>query len=108
VHAAAAARIDAIDVPWLDLNDEIGMRNEAESSADLGFTGKGVIHPKQIPIINEVYSPSDKEIKYARKVIGAFTEANTGVVVVDGKLIERPVLRTMQRILARGERAFKD
>ena len=108
VHAAAAARIDAIDVPWLDLNDETGMREEAESSANLGFTGKGVIHPKQIPIINEVYSPSDEEIRYAQKVINAFAEANTGVVVVDGKLIERPVLRTMQRILVRGERALRD
>jgi citrate lyase beta subunit len=105
VHAAAAAGIDVIDVPWLDLEDMTGMRGEAEASARLGFTGKGAIHPKQIAVINEVYSPDPGEVAYARKVIDAFTEANTGVVVVDGKLIERPVLRTMHRILARAERA---
>ena len=105
VHAAAAAGIDVIDVPWLDLEDMAGMRREAEASAGLGFSGKGAIHPKQIAVLNEVYSPDPDEVAYARKIIDAFTQANTGVVVVDGKLIERPVLRTMHRILARAERA---
>lgn len=105
VHAAAAAGIDVIDVPWLDLEDMEGMRREAQASAGLGFTGKGAIHPKQIAVLNQVYSPDPDEVAYARKVIDAFTQANTGVVVVDGKLIERPVLRTMHRIIARAERA---
>ena len=105
VHAAAAAGIDVIDVPWLDLDDMAGMRGEAEASAGLGFSGKGAIHPKQIAVLNDVYSPDPDEVAYARQVIDAFTQANTGVVVVDGKLIERPVLRTMHRILARAERA---
>ncbi|MFT5181056.1 MAG: (S)-citramalyl-CoA lyase [Alphaproteobacteria bacterium] len=105
VHAAAAAGIDVIDVPWLDLEDMEGMRREAESSAGLGFTGKGAIHPKQIAVLNQVYSPDPDEVAYARKVIDAYAQANTGVVVVDGKLIERPVLRTMHLILARAERA---
>lgn len=104
VHAAAAADIDVIDVPWLDLQDMDGLRREAEASAGLGYTGKGAIHPKQIAVINEVFSPGAEEVDYARKVIEAFTEANTGVVVIDGKLIERPVLRTMNRILARADR----
>jgi len=105
VHAAAAAGIDVIDVPWLDLADMDGLRGEAEASARLGFTGKGAIHPKQIAPINEVFSPRPAQVAYARKVVEAFAAANTGVVVVDGKLIERPVLRTMHRILARAERA---
>jgi len=105
VHAAAAAGIDVIDVPWLDLEDMDGMRREAEASQRLGFTGKGAIHPKQIAILNQVFSPNPDEVAYARKVIDAFTQANTGVVVIDGKLIERPVLRTMHLILARAERA---
>jgi len=104
VHAAAAAGIDVIDVPWLDLEDMDGMRREAEASAGLGFTGKGAIHPKQIAVLNQVFSPNPDEVAYARKVIDAFTQANTGVVVIDGKLIERPVLRTMHRILARADR----
>ena len=104
VHAAAAADIDVIDVPWLDLQDMDGMRREAEASAGLGYTGKGAIHPKQIAVLNQVYSPDPGEVAYARKVIDAFAAADTGVVVVDGKLIERPVLRTMHRILARAGR----
>ncbi len=104
VHAAAAAGIDVIDVPWLDLADMDGLRREAEASAGLGYTGKGAIHPKQIAVINDVFSPDPGAIAYARKVIDAFDAANTGVVVVDGKLIERPVLRTMNRILAQADR----
>ena len=105
VHAAAAAGVDAIDVPWLDLKDFDGLREEAEASARLGFTGKGSIHPNQIEIINEIFSPSADQIAHARKIVAAFEEANTGLVVVDGKLIERPVLRTMERIIAVADRA---
>lgn len=104
VHAAAGAGIDVIDVPWLDLGDEAGLRQEAEASARLGFTGKGSIHPKQIPVINEIFSPSAVQVAYARKVVAAFAAADTGLVVVDGKLIELPVLRSMERILAKAER----
>jgi citrate lyase beta subunit len=104
VHAAASAGIDAIDVPWLDLADMEGMREEARKAAMLGFTGKGAIHPRQIAALNEIFSPSDAEVAYARKVTAAFAVAESGLVVVDGKLIEKPVLRTMQRILAVAER----
>jgi len=105
VHAAAAAGVDAIDVPWLDLKDFDGLRQEAEASARLGFTGKGAIHPNQIAIINGIFSPGADEIAHARKIVAAFAAANTGLVVVDGKLIERPVLRTMERIIAIAARA---
>ncbi|MBO6784085.1 MAG: CoA ester lyase [Alphaproteobacteria bacterium] len=105
VHAAAGAGIDAIDVPWLDLGDPEGMRREAEASAKLGFTGKGAIHPRQIADLNAIFSPSAEEVAYAEKVVAAFAAADTGLVVVDGKLIEKPVLRTMERILAKAGRA---
>lgn len=104
VHAAAGAGIDVIDVPWLDLGDEAGLREEAEASARLGFTGKGSIHPKQIATINAIFSPSDEQVAYAKKVVAAFAEADSGLVVVDGKLIELPVLRSMERILAKADR----
>lgn len=100
VHAAAAAGIDAIDVPYLDLQDPEGMREEAQLAADLGFSGKGSIHPKQIGILNDVFSPSADDVAHAEKIIAAFKEADTGLVVVDGKLIEKPVLREMNRIVA--------
>ena len=107
VHAAASAGIDAIDVPYLDLNDSEGMAEEAKLAADLGFSGKGAIHPKQIPILNAVFSPDAATIAYAKKVSNAFAEADTGLVVVDGKLIEKPVLREMHRIITIAERLGK-
>ena len=104
VHAAAGAGIDAIDVPFLDLEDLQGMEREAALARDLGFSGKGAIHPKQIPILNEVFTPDSARIAHARRLIQAFEEADTGLVVIDGKLIERPVLREMHRVLAIAER----
>ena len=102
--AAAGAGLDAIDVPWLDLEDNEGMRAEAEASRALGFSGKGAIHPRQIPILHDVFSPSPDEVAHARRIVDAFEEAATGLVVIDGKLIERPVLRAMERILDRAGR----
>ena len=104
VHAAAGAGLDVIDVPYLDLEDPDGMRREAELVRDLGFSGKGSIHPRQIASLNEVFTPTADQIAHARRIIDAFQEADTGLVVIDGKLIEKPVLRDMHRILAIAER----
>lgn len=100
VHAAAAAGVDAIDVPYLDLEDPEGMATEARLADGLGFSGKGSIHPKQIAILNDIFTPDDATVAHARRILAAFEEADTGLVVVDGKLIEKPVLREMRRILA--------
>jgi len=104
VHAAASAGIDVIDVPYLDLEDPDGMAVEAQKAKALGFSGKGSIHPKQIAALNEVFTPSAEEIERARRVTTTFEQADTGLVVIDGKLIEKPVLRDMYRILSIAER----
>ncbi len=104
VHAAAGAGLDVIDVPYLDLDDMEGMGIEAQHAADLGFTGKGSIHPKQIAPLNEIFSPSDAAIAHARRVIAAFEEGDSGLVVLDNKLIEKPVLRTMYRTVRVAEK----
>ncbi|MGI9259938.1 MAG: HpcH/HpaI aldolase/citrate lyase family protein, partial [Gammaproteobacteria bacterium] len=104
VHAAASAGLDVVDVPYLDLDDQDGMIVAARQAKALGFSGKGAIHPKQIAALNEVFTPTADEIARARRVIEAFEEADTGLVVIDGKLIEKPVLRDMYRILAIAER----
>ena len=105
VHAAASIGVDAIDVPYLDLNDLAGMEREACLARDLGFSGKGSIHPKQIPIISAVFTPDEATVAHAKKILAAFAAADTGLVVVDGKLIEKPVLRDMLRIVSIAERA---
>ena len=97
VHAGASVGIDVIDVPYLDLEDMDGMKKEAELVRNLGFTGKGSIHPKQINILNEVFTPSKEEIIKAKRIIDQFKASDTGLVVIDGKLIEKPVLREMKR-----------
>jgi len=100
VHAAASAGLDVIDVPYLDLNDHDGMVTAAKQAKSLGFSGKGAIHPKQINALNDVFTPSDEEVARARQIIETFEKADTGLVVIDGKLIEKPVLRDMYRILS--------
>jgi len=107
VHAAAGAGIDAIDVPYLDLEDLDGMEREAAAARDLGFSGKGSIHPKQIAVLNRVFTPDAAAVAHARRILRAFAEAETGLVVIDGKLIEKPVLREMERIIAIAERTAK-
>lgn len=62
VHAAASAGLDVIDVPYLDLEDPDGMETAARQARDLGFSGKGAIHPKQIAAINEVFTPDAEQI----------------------------------------------
>ena len=107
VHAGASVGVDVIDVPYLDLEDMNGMKKEAELVRNLGFTGKGSIHPKQINILNKVFTPSEEEITKAKKIIDQFNASDTGLVVIDGKLIEKPVLREMQRRILVAEKINK-
>tara|TARA_B100001996_G_scaffold325018_1_gene270778 strand:+ start:1780 stop:2634 length:855 start_codon:yes stop_codon:yes gene_type:complete len=100
VHAAASAGLDAIDGPFMDLEDPQGNIAQAMLARDLGFSGKGSIHPKQVADLNTVFTPSKDQIQQAKKITTLFEEADTGLVMVDGKLIEKPVLREMYRILA--------
>jgi (S)-citramalyl-CoA lyase len=103
VHAAASAGIDLLDVPYLNLDDPQGLQAEAQACQRLGFTGKASIHPNQIPIINAAFTPDAKTIAKARKVCAAFEADATGLVVVDGELIELPVVRSYYRVLAISE-----
>ena len=94
------------DIVCVELEDGIAPKgkDEARLARDLGFSGKGSIHPKQIPTLNTVFSPDAATVAYAKRIVAAFADADTGLVLVDGKLIERPVLRDMHRILAVAER----
>ncbi|MEM7223788.1 MAG: CoA ester lyase [Pseudomonadota bacterium] len=105
VHAAAGAGLDVIDVPYLDLEDADGMAQEAEAARELGFCGKGAIHPKQIPALNAVFTPDAATVARAKRILESFRHSEDGLVVIDGKLIEKPVLRAMERVLAIAERA---
>tara|TARA_Y100001934_G_C12351617_1_gene775692 strand:+ start:600 stop:1352 length:753 start_codon:yes stop_codon:yes gene_type:complete len=100
VHAAASQGLDVIDVPFMDLTDEDGLKKETTLAKTLGYVGKGAIHPNQISTINDIFTPSDAEVAEAKKIIEAYQAVNGGLTVINGKLIEKPVIREMQRILS--------
>ncbi|MBI1397330.1 MAG: CoA ester lyase [Betaproteobacteria bacterium] len=104
VHAAASAGIDLLDVPYLNLDDPEGLREEAVRCLRLGFTGKASIHPSQLAAIHEAFTPSREQLEKARRVCAAFEENTSGLVVVDNELIELPVVRSYYRMLAIAER----
>lgn len=104
--AARAARIAILDGVFLDLNDHEGFVDSCRQGAELGFDGKTLIHPKQIEAANEVFAPSEEELRLSRRIIDAYAAAEAegkGVVVVDGKLIERLHVDHAKRVVALAE-----
>lgn len=99
VAAAAAAGCEAMDVPFLDVADEAGLRAETARVKAMGFTGRSAIHPSQIAAINAVFTASAADISKAEKIARAYDEAEGGVALLEGRLIEKPVLRAAKRIL---------
>jgi citrate lyase beta subunit len=100
VHAAKRAGVDVFDVPSLSFRDPEVVRAESVAAKALGFTGKGVLHPANVAVVNEVFAPTAEEIATAERIVAAYRASPTGLAVLDGKLVERPVVRAMERILA--------
>lgn len=100
--AAAAAGVPAIDTPYPVPGDLDGLRRESADALADGFSGKLCIHPGQIDIVNEAFSPSAAEIDWARKIVTAFDAAQgSGVISLDGKMVDRPHLARAQQLLRR-------
>ena len=102
VVAARAAGIDALDTVYSNLNDMETFRKEVELIHRLGFDGKSIINPRQIEIINEVFTPTEKAIENAKAIIAAIKEAEakgSGVIAVNGKMVDRPVVIRAQRTI---------
>lgn len=99
---AVAAGLQPVDTVYPDFRNEEGLRKEAEDAARDGFTGKLAIHPAQVPIINEVFTPSAETIEKARNVITAFAAQPTaGVVNINGEMFDIPHLTRAKKLLAR-------
>jgi citrate lyase subunit beta/citryl-CoA lyase len=97
---AAAAQVPAIDTVYVDFRDENGFRRECEDACRDGFTGKMAIHPAQVPIINDVFTPSAEALARARAVVEAFAQnPGAGVVGIGGVMYDRPHLAKAQRLL---------
>ena len=99
VLAAGAAGVSALDSPFMDVPAVEALADESRRVRRLGFAGKAAIHPTQVPVIQRAFSPADDELAWARKIVAAYEGQQGGVLLVDGKLIERPVVRAAQRNL---------
>jgi len=104
--AARAYRLDIIDGVYNDFKDELGLREECERGRTLGMDGKTLIHPNQIWPCNEIFSPTREEVEWSRKVIDAFglpENEKKGVIVVEGRMVERLHFAMAQRTVTIAE-----
>ncbi|MBI2207799.1 MAG: CoA ester lyase [Candidatus Rokubacteria bacterium] len=107
VFAAKAAGIDAIDTVYMR-DDDAGFESEARQALALGFTGKLLVHPRQVDLVHAVYAPTAEDIDYARRLVAAFEAAEAagqGLFVFEGRVIDLPVVAAERTVLARARAA---
>jgi len=100
--AARAANVASLDSPFVLFQDPDALRSDAQRARQMGYTGKHAIHPAQLDIINEVFSPSDEEVAYARRIMDAWDEAEAagrGSLAMDGRMVDVPVVKRAQNLL---------
>ena len=110
VTYAAAFGLQAIDIVFLDFKDEQGLQAESIQGVQMGYSGKQLIHPNQVAPVQEVFSPSDEAIAQALRVLEAAAqqqEAGKGAFALDGKMVDAPVVKTAEWVLARARAAGK-
>ncbi|MFZ1995456.1 MAG: HpcH/HpaI aldolase/citrate lyase family protein, partial [Solirubrobacteraceae bacterium] len=101
VLASRAARIGApVDCVHTSLDDEEGLRRGAAAARELGFFGKSVIHPRQIAAVHEVFTPTDEELRAARRVLDHVETHGAGATKLDGELIDAAVVARARRLVA--------
>jgi citrate lyase subunit beta/citryl-CoA lyase len=104
VVAARAAGVRVLDGPVADYSDEEGLRRSCMIARSLGFDGKWCIHPAQIAVVNETFSPTDREVEWAKKVVAAYEEANatgSGSVSVDGHMVDAASIKLARNTLGK-------
>lgn len=105
LFAAASAQVDAIDTVFTAFRDEAGLRAECLAGRRDGFTGKMAIHPAQVAVINEVFSPSPEALARAEAIIALFdADPGLGVIGLDGEMLDRPHLMRARRLKARADK----
>jgi citrate lyase subunit beta/citryl-CoA lyase len=100
LYAAAAAKLPAIETVYVDFRNSEGLRRDTQDARRDGFTGRLAIHPAQVPVINEVFTPSPEQIAKAKAIVAAFAaQPGAGAIGIDGKMFDRPHLIRAQRLL---------
>jgi citrate lyase subunit beta / citryl-CoA lyase len=105
LYAAAAAKLPAIETVYVDFRNSDGLRRDTEAARRDGFSGRLAIHPAQVAVINDVFTPTTAQIEKAKSVVAAFAaQPNAGAVGIDGKMYDRPHLVRAQQLLDRLKR----
>ncbi len=110
VTHAAAYDLQAIDMVYVDFHDSVGLRREAEFGAQMGFSGKQIIHPNQVAPVQAAFTPSDEAILQAQRIIQAAREneqAGRGAFALDGKMVDAPIIKEAERVLEKARAAGK-
>lgn len=100
-NACGAAGCPAYDVPYLDVKDSGGLRKWTDKARAFGYSGRACIHPDQVAVVNEAFTPSPEEVREARAIISALESSGGGAVLYKGKLVDRPIILAAERTLAR-------
>lgn len=106
IVAARAAGVEVYDTPFTDVNDDEGIQKDATLAKGLGFTGKASISPRHVEVINQVFSPTQKEIAYAYEVMDAIRQAEAqgkGAIALHGKMIDAPIVTRARQTIAMAE-----
>ncbi len=103
VLACGLTGITPIDSPYLNIKDETGLIKECQKVREMGYTGKLCIHPSQLGPVNKSFTPTEEEIAHARKVVKILETQGSGAIMVDGKMIDMPVIKSAQRIVQAAE-----
>jgi citrate lyase subunit beta/citryl-CoA lyase len=108
LYTAVAANVQPIDTVFIDFRDAPGLGEEARTAARDGFTGKLAIHPDQVPVINEMFTPTAEEIARAEAILRLFADhPDAGALSLDGQMVDRPHMIRAERVLARVKREGK-
>ena len=110
VTTAAAFGLQAIDIVAIDFKDIEALRKESEFGAQLGFTGKQIIHPAQVEPVQAAFTPTDEAIAHAKRIVETFEASQKegkGAYALDGKMIDMPLLKNAQKVLDRARAAGK-
>jgi citrate lyase subunit beta/citryl-CoA lyase len=105
VTAAAAAGVDAIDTLWTAFEDTEGLERDTRRGIEMGYDGKMAIHPRQVTVVNEAFTPDPDRIEWAERVLETRDRTEAGVFEVDGEMIDAPLIAQAERIVERAEAA---
>lgn len=103
-YACKAFKVDAIDTPFPDVNNDEELYQDCENAKMVGMNSKACIHPRQVKTVNKIFSPSAEEIKQSKKIVNEAKKYNVGAFSIDGKMIDKPIIERSKKLLAKARK----